>query len=476
MSNHLNTVPTTFFGVDLEVPYREHRPVSQKLFGTDGVRGMANIEPITAAWALRLAGAAAGILAKQESDPTVIVGRDTRASGEMLESAIAAGLASCGVDVLIAGVVPTPAIAYLTPTHQAAFGVVISASHNPFQDNGIKFFGPDGYKLSDQLELAIEAAFFGTDSPRLPTGKSIGRIRRLRDSIEQYAAFACSTVPKGFSLCGTTIAIDAANGAAHETTPMVLSKLGARIELISTMPDGFNINEECGSTHPERLCELVRKTGAAFGIAHDGDADRLLFCDETGNPLDGDELLAIAGVDLLSRGQLRENTLVATVMSNFGLDAVLNDRGGKVLRTNVGDRHVMDALIRHELNFGGEQSGHLVFKDFTTTGDGLVSALQFMDIMQRTGKPLSKLRTVMKKFPQILRNIVVREKLPFEQFSGLTNQIAEARSRLTGNGRVLLRYSGTEPLARLLLEGPDAGELDKLADGIIQELTKNLGT
>ena len=450
--------------------------MSQKLFGTDGVRGTANIEPITAAWVLKLAGAAAGVLAKQESDPTVIVGRDTRVSGEMLESAIAAGLASCGVDVLIAGIVPTPAIAYLTPTHQAAFGVVISASHNPFQDNGIKFFGPDGYKLSDRLELAIEAEFFGNDSPRLATRKSIGRIRRLRDSIEQYAAFACSTVPKGFSLSGTTIAIDAANGAAHETTPLVLSKLGARIELIAATPNGFNINKECGSTHPERLCELVRKTGAEFGVAHDGDADRLLFCDETGDPLDGDELMAIAGVDLLSRGQLRDNALVTTVMSNFGLDAVFNDRGGKVLRTNVGDRCVIGALIQHELNFGGEQSGHLVFRDFVTTGDGLVSALQVLEIMQRTGKPLSELRTVMKKFPQLLRNVVVREKRPFEQFSGLMKQVAEAQSRLAGKGRVLLRYSGTEPLARLLLEGPDAGELDQLAEGIIQELAKNLGT
>jgi phosphoglucosamine mutase len=393
----------------------------------------------------------------------------------MLESAIAAGLASRGVDVLLAGVVPTPAIAYLTPTHQAAFGIVISASHNPFQDNGIKFFGPDGYKLSDQLELAIEAEYFRTESRRNAPGRSVGRIRRLKDSIEQYAAFAAATVPKGFSLSGTKIAIDAANGAAYETTPLVLAKFGAQLELIAAMPDGRNINKECGSTHPERLCELARKTGAAFGLAHDGDADRLLFCDETGDPLDGDELLAIAGVDLLSRGQLRKKTLVATVMSNFGLDAVLNGREGKVLRTDVGDRYVMDALIQHELNFGGEQSGHLIFKDFMTTGDGLVGALQFMDIMQRTGKPLSELRKVLKKFPQILRNVAVREKLPFEQFSSLMKQVAEAQSKLAGNGRVLLRYSGTEPKARLLLEGPDAGELDELADAIVQELTKNLG-
>jgi phosphoglucosamine mutase len=464
-----------FFGVDLRDRYREGRLVSQKLFGTDGVRGIANIEPLTAASALKLAEAAANVLARQESNPTVIVGRDTRASGEMLESAVAAGLASCGVDVLLAGIVPTPAIAYLTPAHQAAFGIVISASHNPFQDNGIKFFGPDGYKLSDQLELAIEAEYFRAEFCRAAPGKSVGRIRRLKDSVEQYAAFAISTVPKGFSLSGTTIAVDAANGAAYETTPLVFAKLGAQIELMAAMPKGLNINEKCGSTHPQGLCDLVRKTGAAFGVAHDGDADRVLFCDETGDPLDGDDLLAMAGVDLLSRGQLRQKTLVATVMSNFGLDPVLNDRGGRVLRTKVGDRYVMDALIQHDLNFGGEQSGHLIFKDFITTGDGLVSALQFMELTKRTGKPLSELRKVLKKFPQILRNVVVREKLPFEQFSDLMKQIAEAQSKLAGNGRVFLRYSGTEPKARLLLEGPDAGQLDDLAEAIIQELTKNLG-
>jgi phosphoglucosamine mutase len=449
--------------------------VSNKLFGTDGVRGIANIEPITATSALKLAAAAARVLGRQPNNSTAVIGRDTRASGEMLESAIAAGLASCGVDVLLAGIMTTPAIAYLTPTHQAVFGVVISASHNPFQDNGIKFFGPDGYKLSDQLELAIEAEFFRTDTRQAGPGKSVGRIHRLKDSLEQYAAFATSTVPKGFSLSGTTIAFDAANGAAYETTPLVLARLGAQVELFAAMPDGFNINRECGSTHPEAIGSLVRKTGATFGFTHDGDADRVLFCDETGEPLDGDEFLAIAGVDLLARGQLREKTVVATVMSNFGLDAVLNGRGGKVLRTSVGDRYVMDAMIQHELNFGGEQSGHIIFRDFTTTGDGLVAALQLMEIMRRTGKPLSELRKVLKKFPQILRNATVREKLPFEQFGDLMKQIAEAQSRLAGRGRVLLRYSGTEPKARLLREGPNEHELEELAQGIMEELTKNLG-
>ena len=474
-SQHAAQDAFAVFGVDLRTGCREGQPVLQRLFGTDGVRGIANIEPITAQSALKLAEAAARVLTRRQSNSRAIVGRDTRASGEMLESAIAAGLASRGVNVILAGIVPTPALAYLTPTHEAVFGVIVSASHNPYQDNGIKFFGPDGYKLSDQLELAIEAEFFRTESGQPAPAKSIGRISRLRDSVEQYAAFALSTVPKGFSLSGTTIAFDAANGAAYETTPLVLARLGAQVKLMAAAPDGFNINRECGSIHPEGLGELVRKSGAAFGFAHDGDADRILFCDETGDPLDGDELLAIAGIDLLSRGQLRQNTLVATVMSNFGLDAVLGRQGGKVLRTNVGDRFVMDAMIQHQLNFGGEQSGHVIFKDFVTTGDGLVSALQFMNILKRTGKPLRELRKLLNKFPQILRNVVVREKLPFEQFSGLMRQVAQAQSRLAGNGRVLLRYSGTEPKARLLLEGPDAGELEELAEGIIQELEKNLG-
>jgi phosphoglucosamine mutase len=393
----------------------------------------------------------------------------------MLEAAIAAGLASCGVDVLLAGILPTPAIAYLTPTHQAVFGIVISASHNPFQDNGIKFFGPDGYKLSDQLELAIETEFFRVEGRRPTSGKLVGRVRRLTDAVEQYAAFALSTVPKGFSLSGMTIAVDTANGASYEATPAVLTRLGAQVKLMAARPDGFNINRECGSIHPEGLKKLVRKVGADLGIAHDGDADRLLLCDETGDPLDGDELLAIAGVDLLARGQLRKNVLVATVMSNFALDAVIRDRGGSVLRTDVGDRYVMDAIIQHELNFGGEQSGHIVFKDFLTTGDGLVAALQFLEIMQRAGKRLSELRAILKKFPQLLRNVSVREKLPFEQFSELMRLMAEAQSKLAGKGRVLLRYSGTESIARLLLEGPEQSELEALAGGITQELSRNLG-
>jgi phosphoglucosamine mutase len=447
----------------------------QKLFGTDGVRGTANIEPITAGSALRLAQAAVRVLAKKESHPVVIVGRDTRASGEMLESAIAAGLAASGVQVLLSGVVPTPAVALLTPYHGALFGIMITASHNPFQDNGIKFFGANGYKLSDEVELEIESEYFSSAPPRLAVGKSIGRIRHLREATEQYAAFAAATVPKDFSLAGIKVLVDSANGAAYQTTPVVLAKLGAEVDLRFGAPDGFNINLDCGSTHPATLSRLVQQSGAAFGVAHDGDADRVLFCDEKGIPLDGDELLAIAAVDLLARNQLRAHTLVATVMSNFGLDEVLRRHGGKVLRTDVGDRFVIDSMIQHQLNFGGEQSGHLIFRDFSTTGDGLIAALQIMAVMARTGKTLCELRQILHKFPQILRNIAVREKLPFGQFRRLTERVAEAESRLHGKGRVILRYSGTEQTARLLLEGPDLEELDQLAEAIVEELAKNLG-
>jgi phosphoglucosamine mutase len=449
--------------------------VSQNLFGTDGVRGIANSEPITAGSALRLAQAAVRVLVKDEDSSTVVLGRDTRASGEMLESAIAAGLASNGINVLLAGIVPTPAVAYLTARICASFGIVISASHNPFEDNGFKFFGGNGYKLSDESERGIESEYFSPRTFKLPTGKSVGRIRQLQDATELYAAFAASTVPNEFSLSGVKVAVDAANGAAFQTTPMVLAALGADVNLHSGTPDGFNINVGCGTTHPTALTRLVRESGAAFGVAHDGDADRLLFCDDSGVPLDGDELLAIAAVDLLQQNRLQRNTVAATVMSNLGLDDVLNRHGGKLLRAEVGDRFVMDAMIQHQLNLGGEQSGHMIFRDFVTTGDGLIAALQIIAIMLRTGKPLSELRLVLNKFPQVLRNVTVREKAPFEQFDGLTERLRWAESRLSGKGRVLLRYSGTEPKARLLLEGPDADELRKLADPIVEELVKSLG-
>jgi phosphoglucosamine mutase len=393
----------------------------------------------------------------------------------MLEAAIAAGLASAGVDIILAGTVPTPAIAYLTAAQEATFGVVISASHNPFEDNGIKFFGPDGYKLSDEQEQAIEDAYFRS-SHALPDvfSKDIGRVSRLPDAVERYASLAAASFPRPGSLKGLKIAVDTANGAAFQTTPLVLSNLGATLELRSATPDGFNINAECGSTHPELISRVVRETGADVGIAHDGDADRVVFCDEKGEPLDGDELLAIAAVDYLRQNRLRDKTLVATVMSNFGLDELLQSHGGRVLRTAVGDRNVIDAMIKNRLNLGGEQSGHLVFREFVTTGDGLISALQILSIMVSTGKPLSELRLLLKKFPQVQRNLHVRSKPPIDQVPGLTQAIRTAEKALAEKGRVLVRYSGTEPLIRLLLEGPDRAQLEKLADNIAKTIEDHL--
>jgi phosphoglucosamine mutase len=448
--------------------------VSHKLFGTDGIRGEANLEPLTPGSAVNLGLAAAKVLLAPipSEQPSALIGRDTRASGEFLEAAIAAGLASAGVDVIQAGIIPTPAVAYLTSRYQASFGIVLSASHNPFSDNGVKFFGPDGYKLTDEQEAAIETAFWTKDF--VPVQR-IGRIHDLGDAAEQYVALALATIPKDFSLRGWKIAVDLANGAASRTTPLALDRLGADLTIVAGEPNGLNINEECGSTHPEILSALVRRTGSLVGIAHDGDADRLLFCDELGNPLDGDELLAIAAAHLIRKSELRANTLVATIMSNFGLDALLHRLGGRVVRTAVGDRHVIETMLKNDLNLGGEQSGHVIFRDFVTTGDGLVSALQILSIMEKSGKRLSELRSILEKFPQEQRHIPVREKLPLEQFPTVTKQLRFAEESLAGSGRVVLRYSGTEPKARLLLEGPDLEILKKLADEIENEIDAVLG-
>jgi phosphoglucosamine mutase len=443
--------------------------VSLQLFGTDGIRGIANQEPLTAPSVIKLAQAAATVLSASQNQPSqkVIVGRDTRASGDFLEAAVAAGLASAGFDVLLAGQIPTPAVAYLTAHHEAAFGVVLSASHNPFQDNGIKFFGPDGYKLDDHLETAIEKRFF---NPLSPTPESVGRIRPLKEAVERYVEFALSTVPKGLSFKGTKIVLDLANGAAYQTTPLALEHLGVSIAVHSAQPDGTNINEACGSTHPEVLRDLVIKSGANLGIAHDGDADRILLADETGVTLDGDDILAIAAKSLVNRGELRSKIVVATIMSNFGLDSLLNEMGAKLLRTKVGDRHVVEMMRKQDLNLGGEQSGHIIFRDFSTTGDGLISALQILAIATQTNQSLGELRKILTKFPQELRSITVRQKLPFEQFPSLSARLKSAEDALAGKGRVILRYSGTEPKARLLLEGPDADTLRTLADDIQTEI------
>ncbi len=451
----------------------------RQLFGTDGIRGEAGRYPLDAATVLRLGQAAADVflaLRAERGDhhewPSVVIGRDTRQSGDMLEAAIAAGLNSRGIDVRLAGVIPTPAIAWLTRETGAAFGIVISASHNPFGDNGVKFFGHDGYKLDDNLELAIERRLLAekVDPAPEPLGAAqIGRTGELEDAADRYVACVRATRHDDRSLFrGMKFALDAANGAAFETSEAILRGLGAEVVPFFTEPNGLNINRDCGCTHPGVIERLVRETGAQAGISHDGDADRVLLCDETGSVLDGDELMAIGAIDLLERGELAENTLVATVMSNAGLDAALAAHGGRVVRSRVGDRYVMEEMRRGGYNFGGEQSGHLIYRDLNTTGDGIVAAVQLLSVMVRTGKPLSELRKVLVKFPQAQRNLRVTRKPPVESLPEVARTIEAAEAALAeaGAGRVLVRYSGTEPLVRILVEGADRDRIEALADGV----------
>ena len=451
------------------------------LFGTDGIRGRANSTPVTPETALRL-GRAAGFLLQAHSTntgerPRFVIGRDTRRSGPMLEAALVAGLNSVGADALLAGVIPTPAVACLVRELGADGGVVLSASHNPAEDNGLKLFGGDGYKLNDALEERMEQLILTDEIDGIrPTGNEIGTVAEIVDAQHRYGIMAKASIP-GMSLHGIRITLDCANGAAFQTTPNVLRDLGATLVLFHTTPDGLNINDACGSMHPEEISRLVRKTHTQIGISHDGDADRLVLCDELGEIVDGDEILAMTALDALQRGTLTGNTLVATVMSNFGLDECLAAAGGRVLRTAVGDRYVVEAMRKGNFSIGGEQSGHLIFRDYGTTGDGLLAALQVLRIMTETGRPLSELRRVLKKYPQAQRNLPVRKKLPLDSPSlkKVTALVAATEACLAGKGRVLLRYSGTEPKIRLLIEGPDEVMISAAANEIEMALIAAIG-
>ena len=453
---------------------------NRKLFGTDGVRGVANLEPVTAETALKLGRAAAHIFMETAQHagrrPVIVIGKDTRLSGYMLENAMAAGLMSLGVDVFLLGPLPTPGVAYITRSLRADGGIVLSASHNPYEDNGIKFFRNDGYKLDDAIEKRIEQLVFTGEIESIrPIAGKIGQARRIDDALGRYVEHAKASFPKGLTLEGIRIAVDAGNGAAYKSSPWILRELGATISVFHDKPDGRNINANCGSTYPAEIARLVQETGAHIGISHDGDADRVQLCDEKGEVVDGDDILAIAAVDHLRRGTLAKNTLVATVMSNFGLDEALKEHGGQVLRTKVGDRHVIEAMLRDDLNVGGEQSGHMIFRDYSTTGDGIVSALQILRIMAESGKPLSELKRCLKKYPQAQRNLKVREKTPIEQMPEVTALVAEAEIALKGAGRVLLRYSGTEPKIRLLIEGRDSALIESHADKIAGVIKERIG-
>ena len=455
----------------------------RKIFGTDGVRGTANTEPVTAETALKLGRAAGHVFKHLESQPRgrgrhkIVLGKDTRLSGYMLENALSSGILSMGVDVLFIGPLPTPGVAYVTRSLRADAGIVITASHNPYDDNGIKFFRADGYKLDDKIEHQIESLVFSGEIETIrPTADAIGKAVRIDDALGRYIEYVKACFPRGMTLEGLRIVVDCAHGAAYKSTPCVLRELGAEVIVLGNQPDGKNINKDCGSMHPTLMCQKIWEHRADLGIAHDGDADRVLLCDEKGTLIDGDDIMAIAGLDLLAQGKLEKRTLVSTVMSNAGLDAAITAAGGHVVCTSVGDRQVIDEMLRHGYNFGGEQSGHIIFRDYCTTGDGLVAALQILRIMQARELPLSKLAQCWTRFPQMVTNILVREKRPFEELDAVGQLVAEAEAELKPQGgRVLLRYSGTEPKARLLIEGRDSATLKKWTDKISETIRKQVG-
>jgi len=455
----------------------------KRIFGTDGVRGTANVEPVTAETALKLGRAAAHVFKNLEAQARgrgkhkIVLGKDTRLSGYMLENAIASGILSMGVDVLFIGPLPTPGVAYVTRSLRADAGIVITASHNPYADNGIKFFHADGYKLDDKIEDKIEDLVFSGEIENIrPTAEAIGKAVRIDDALGRYIEFAKASFPRAMTLEGMRIVVDCANGAAYKATPCVLRELGAEVIVYGNHPDGMNINRECGSMHPELVCQKVVEHKAHFGLAHDGDADRLLLCDEHGRLIDGDDIMAIAALEMLQQKTLLNQTLVTTVMSNAGLDVAVKAAGGKIIRTAVGDKNVIDEMMRGGFNLGGEQSGHMIFRDFSTTGDGLVSALQILRVMKATGKPLSALAQCWKRYPQLVVNVKVREKIPFEQLDGVLTLVGEAEAAVKSDGgRVLLRYSGTEPKARLLIEGREPAVLDNWSQKICDSIKKQIG-
>jgi phosphoglucosamine mutase len=450
--------------------------MAKQLFGTDGVRGIANMHPMTTEMAMQLGRAAAYVFKHENRRSRIVIGKDTRLSGYMIENALAAGICSMGVDVLLVGPLPTPGIAFITASMRADAGVVISASHNPYQDNGIKFFARDGFKLPDELELEIEDLIFSERIVSLrPTAEEVGKAFRVDDAVGRYIVFLKHTFPRELDLTGLKIVLDCAHGAAYRVAPSVLEELGAEVFAYGVSPDGTNINAGCGSTHPEVISAAVREHGADLGIALDGDADRCIFVDEQGNEVDGDHIMAICGIEMIKRDALPQNTVVGTVMSNMGLDIALRQAGGRVVKTDVGDRYVVEEMRRGGYRFGGEQSGHMVFFDHNTTGDGMISALQVLAILQKSGKALSELASVMTALPQVLVNVRVRERRDIKTLPEVDKLIADVEKRLGDAGRVLIRYSGTEPLMRIMLEGQDQSEINDMANEIAQLVDSLIG-
>ena len=450
--------------------------MTRKLFGTDGVRGTANAHPMTGEVAMQIGRAIAHLFREETGRHRIVVGKDTRLSGYMLETAIASGICSMGADVMLVGPLPTPGISFITTSMRANAGVVISASHNPYYDNGIKIFSRDGFKLPDEKEQEIEQLISSRNLNKLrPTASQVGRAHRIDDAVGRYVVFLKNTFPNDLSLEGLRIVLDCANGAAYRVAPTVLEELGAKVIAIGVDPDGQNINEGCGSLHPEVISRFVKEKGADMGIALDGDADRIIFVDKHGKEVDGDHILAICGLDMLSKDQLKKKTLVTTVMSNIGLERAMKKAGGKIVRTQVGDRYVVEEMIRGKYNLGGEQSGHTVFLDYNTTCDGMLTALQVLAIMRRKEKPLDELSGVMESLPQVLHNVKVNEKRDLSEIPEISTKITSIEKMLGRSGRTLIRYSGTEPLLRIMIEGEDEKKLHQWAQEIGDLVKKHIG-
>ncbi len=447
-----------------------------RLFGTDGVRGEANVS-LTPELAYRLGRAATIYFGRDtEEQPLILIGRDTRLSGEMFEAALTAGICSAGGRAMLAGVIPTPAIAYLARRHKAKAGIVISASHNPFHDNGIKFFGGDGYKLPDAVEDELEAIVHKleeNDDMARPTGENIGHIEYRTDLLNQYIEFVISTCQERFD--GMKVVLDCSNGAAYEVMPKVLRELGAKVKVIHALPNGVNINDNCGSTHLESLQKAVVENNADFGIAHDGDADRCLCVDEKGQVIDGDHILVMCAQDMIKKGTLPHNTVVSTVMANIGFHKAIKEAGGRVEVTQVGDRYVLENMLKSGYKIGGEQSGHIIFTDYSTTGDGPITALQVLASLKRSGRKASELTALMTTYPQLLVNVRVATKEGLEDNKAIAEAIAKGEAELGNDGRILVRPSGTEPLIRVMAEGPDQAQLETICNAIADVVKKEQG-
>ncbi len=445
----------------------------RKLFGTDGVRGQANRYPLTSEVALKLGMALVKALKPKEKRLKIVIGKDTRISGYMLETALSSGICSMGSDVYLVGPMPTPGVAFITSSMRADAGVVISASHNPFYDNGIKFFDKNGFKFNDDIEKEIEKLFFNFNFGNSGLiGNNIGKAYRIDDAIGRYVIFTKLSYPKNLTLNGLKIVLDCANGANYKAAPEVFSELGAEIVLEGANPDGININDDCGSMHPEKISASVKKNGADAGIAFDGDGDRVIFCDENGKELPGDEFLAICAMHMKKEGCLKNDAVVTTPMSNIAVELLFKNNGIKTVYANVGDRYIMEKMLKDGCNLGGEQSGHIIFLDEINTGDGIISALKLLSIMVKTGKPLSELRKIINPYPQALFNVVVPYKKNIEELPGVKKKVEYFSEILKDRGRIFIRYSGTQNYLRVLVEGENCDEINNIGKEIKEEIEK----